>query len=222
MLQKTLKPEIRPVGIDFCIVSFGGYKLLQAVSYFWNPITGGNGTWDTTSTMWKNAWTARPDTVWNNSQCHNDDATFRGGVTGNITVDAGGINIHNIFIGATGETTANNYTFSGGQLTFNGTAPNVIAITNATDTATINSAISASSLFFNNNFGSGSGSTITGNGNLILTGNNTLLSGTINVGGYSAGSGALRITNASAIGTATDPRRRSKLHRSIRARRHRR
>ncbi len=181
---RYLKYVVYPVIIATCFLAALN---LQAAMFYWNPVSGGNGTWDATSTMWKNAWTAGPDAVWNNTT--NDDATFRGGVTGNIAIDAGGITVHNIFIGATGETTANTYSFSGGQITLGGSSPNVIAITNATDSAIINSPISGSNLFYNNNFGSGSGSTITGNGNLTLTGNNSGLSGTINVGGYMPAAG---------------------------------
>jgi autotransporter-associated beta strand protein len=110
--------------------------------------------------------------------------------------------VQNIYVGATGES-ANTYTYSGGTITLGGASPNVIAITNATDSAIINSSISGTNLFFNNNLGSSSGSTITGQGNLTLSGNNSGLSGQINVGGYSAGSGYLRIITASALGNTT-------------------
>jgi fibronectin-binding autotransporter adhesin len=175
---------------------------LQAqTTLYWNAPNGGNGTWDTTSTMWKNAWTAPPDTVWNNT--NNDSGVFRGGVTGNITVDAGGISVNDIIIGATGET-ANAYTFSGGQITLSGTSPNVIGVTDATDTVTINSIIAGTNLFFNNTTGSAAGGTSMGAGNLIITSNNnTTLSGTVNIGGYNQGGGALRITNSNALGTGT-------------------
>ncbi len=171
-------------------------------TYYWNPTTGGSGTWDTTTTMWSTTPVGPLDTVWNNT--NNDSAIFRGGITGDITVDAGGISVQNIFIGATGEA-ENLYSFSVGTITLSGTVPNIIGVTNSTDTAIVNSVLSGTNLFFNNTTGPawlGGQSQSMGNGNLILTANNNL-SGTVNVGGYNQGSGAFRITNSGALGTAT-------------------
>ncbi len=174
----------------------------QAADLYWNPTTGGSGTWDTTSTLWKNEWSSGPNTVWNNT--YNDNAIFRGGVTGDITVHGGGISVQNITIGASDET-ANLYTFSSGTITLSGTTPNIIGVTNSTDNAIVNSVLSGTNLFFNNTTGPDWIDGISqsrGSGNLILTASNNL-SGTVNVGGYNQGSGALRITNSGALGTAT-------------------
>ena len=37
----------------------------EAVSLYWNPTTGGQGYWDTTSTIWSTSEVA-PDAVWDN------------------------------------------------------------------------------------------------------------------------------------------------------------
>ena len=187
--------------IAFCLLTAANS---DAATLYWNPTTGGSGTWDNVSTLWNTSWASPPTFAWNYDTPTVDNAVFQGGTTGTLAVDSGGITVQNITIGATADTVGNNYTFSGsGTITLGGTSPNVIALTHATDSLLISAPIAGTNLYFNNNYGSGSGSTITGLGNLVLSGNNSGLSGTINVGGYSAGSGYLRITNANALGTAT-------------------
>ncbi len=102
-------------------------------------------------------------------------ANFGGAAGGTVTVAAGGVTTNGM------EINANGYVFSGGAITLGGTpvAPdvvlNTIKVTNATDTATINSQISGSN-----------GLNKTGNGTLVLgsttnnfTGNVTLAGGTL-------------------------------------------
>ena len=133
-----------------------------------------------------------------------------GGTTGTVTVDSGGISVQNIIVGASTDTVANNYTLSGGPITLTGTSPYIIGITNAADVLTINSTITGTNLFFNNNTGptwTGGTSATQGVGNLIITSNNsgTLTGGTVYVGGYDQSTATagcfLRITNSNALGT---------------------
>ncbi|MGD0516853.1 MAG: autotransporter-associated beta strand repeat-containing protein, partial [Thermoguttaceae bacterium] len=197
----SVKCGIALLALALCLLTAAS---AQAASLYWNPTAGGNGNWDTVSTnlMWGSTWASPPNIPW--SGLGTDDATFRGGVAGNITVDAGGINVHSIFIGNSSETTANTYTFSGGQITFGGTAPNIIGVTNAADTVTINSVITGSSLYFNNSSGSASGGTNYGSGNLVITSDNSsTLTGNVEVGGYNQGGGGLRITKSGALGTSS-------------------
>ncbi len=175
MSQKThgsnLKYGIGFLTLALCLLTV---TTAQAASLFWNPIAGGNGTWDTSSTICgSTTWASPPSIAWATS--NTDDATFRGGVAGNITVDAGGIKCTTYLSVIPAETTANTYTFSGGQITFGGTPrQNVIGVANAADSLTINSPISATSLYFNNNFGSGAGGNIYGNGTSIENPGNTI------------------------------------------------
>ena len=156
--------------------------------------------------MWGTAWAnpPGPNTVWAASST--DDAVFQGGTTGTVTVDSGGISVENITVGASTDTVANNYSFSGGKITLSGATPNLITVTNATDILTINSIISTST-----------GLDKLGSGTLTLSGNNAgSLLGTVNIG-YSGGSndstpgGTIQITNGNALGGNTrDSRVRGK------------
>ena len=155
-------------------------------SVFWYPngptgAPGGAGTWNNSNTNW------------NTNSCRR--SRNGGGVqlrritrisvvlrAGAVTVAAGGVTTNGM------EINANGYVFSGGAITLGGTpvAPdvvlNTIKVTNATDTATINSQISGSN-----------GLSKTGNGTLVLgsttnnfTGNVTLSGGTLIVPAESA------------------------------------
>ncbi len=184
------------IGLLAIVLWISSTALAQVTRLYWNPTTGGSGTWDTSTTMWRDTWTSPPSVVWDNVST----AVFRGTATGTVTV-TGTITAKSILIGATGDS-GNNYTFSGGQITLSGPSPDIIGVTNSSDTLTFNSVISGDNLFFNNTTGSSDGGTSFGNGNLILTASNAL-SGTVNIGGYNQGSGALRITNSNALGSAT-------------------
>ncbi|MGD0517842.1 MAG: autotransporter-associated beta strand repeat-containing protein, partial [Thermoguttaceae bacterium] len=190
MTQKThgsgTKYGIALPAMALCLLTV---SISQAASLYWNPTTGGNGNWDTVSTnlMWKSTWVSPPDTAWVNANY--DNAIFRGGATGAIAVDAGGIQVGNITVGASGDTVANNYSFSGGTITL--TTSSTITVTNAADIATISSAISGTSF------------TKLGLGTLVLSGNNSGLSGTVTIGTLNAiNGGALRVTNSNALGSA--------------------
>ncbi|MGA2062193.1 MAG: autotransporter-associated beta strand repeat-containing protein, partial [Thermoguttaceae bacterium] len=214
MSQKThgsnLKYGIGFLTVALCLLTAA---TLQAATLYWNPTTGGNGTWDTTSTnlMWNSAWASPPAYAWGTFDSPTiDSATFEGGTTGTVTVGSGGISVQNIIVGASTDTVANNYTLSGGPITLTGTSPYIIGITNATDVLTINSTITGTSLYFNNNTGptwTGGTSATQGVGNLIITSNNssTLTGGTVYVGGYDQSTATagcyLRINNSNALGT---------------------
>ncbi len=187
------------IGLLAVVLAISSTAIAQVTTLYWNPTAGGSGTWDTSTTMWRDTWSSPPSVVWDNVST----AVFRGTATGTVTV-TGTVTPTSILIGATGDS-GNNYAFSGGQLAISGVAPNIIGVTNSSDTLTINSSISSSvNLFFNNNTGTtwtGGTSQSFGSGNLILTASNAL-SGTVNIGGYNQGSGALRITNSNALGAA--------------------
>ena len=188
--------------IAFCLLIAANS---EAATLYWNPTTGGSGTWDTSSTLWGTAWSGSPTPGLGSLQHRRCNFSRRR--TGTITVGSG-IQVHNIIVGVTVGTgtsaeNANNYTLSGGNITLGGTAPNVIGVSNAIDTLTINSTITGTSFYFNNTTGQSSGSTNMGAGTLIIGSNNSsTLSGTVYVGGYDQGSEALRITNSNALGTA--------------------
>jgi autotransporter-associated beta strand protein len=168
----------------------------HAVSFYWKPIAGGSGNWNISESLWNSTWTAPPGIPWVNSTVSLDsDAYFQGGTTGAIAVDPGGIQVHNITVGASTDTVANSYSFSGGPITLVGTTASLLTVTNATDTATISSAITSTVGFSKR-----------GNGTLILSGDNSssLVGGTVSIGvaadTTAVGGGALRVTNSNALG----------------------
>ncbi len=161
------------------------------VYVLWNPPDGGPGSWDTTSMLWSSTFSYPPDTIWNNTT---DNYADFYGIGGTIAVQSAGINIHYIYIDSDG------YTFSGGTLRLDHSLP-MIAVTNSSDTATINSAISATDLYIASMNGpSGSGAYTYGSGTLVLGASNAI-TGTLYVGGYASGDGTLQIKNSGALGT---------------------
>ncbi|MFM2212180.1 MAG: hypothetical protein RL639_1374, partial [Verrucomicrobiota bacterium] len=141
---------------------------------------GGPGTWDTTAAEWFDNSTNQ---AWSNSAL---DVAYFTGAAGTVSlgeaITVGGLNF-----GVTG------YTLTGNTLTLSppsGSGSPVIAVTNNgswTNRATITSALAGTS-----------GLTKSGNGTLVLTGNNNGLSGDIAIK-----AGTLVITNANQLGAAS-------------------
>ncbi len=195
MLQKTHVPHVKYViGLLSMGLCFLTVATAQAVTLYWNAPSGGNGTWDNNITMnWATTATGPVDSKWTLAT---DNAVFQN-AAGNVSIDTGGISVHNITFNVDGYT-IQNLPSQTDFLTLGGTTP-TITVTNATDTATINSVL-ASTVAFNK----------MGNGTLILSGNNSssLVGVTVNIGSTgdstnAVGGGALRVTNSNALGTAT-------------------
>jgi len=133
-----------------------------------SALTGGSGTWDTTTALWSedNGITNVP---WPSASSGNDDAVF-GGTGGVVTITAGGITANDITF------QVGDYTIAGAPLTLDGTTPTITANANAT----ISSAIAGSA-----------GLSKTGAGNLTLGGVNTYTGTTaISAGTLVLGTGA--------------------------------
>ena len=116
-------------------------------SVYWFPngptgAPGGAGTWNNTNTNWNTNSAGGAATAVSFSAANY--ANFGGAAGGAVTIAAGGVTTNGM------EINANGYVFSGGPLTLGGTpvAPdvvlNTIKVTNASDSATINSQISGS------------------------------------------------------------------------------
>ena len=91
-----------------------------AADLYWNPPAYGAGTWDTTNQKWSTD-NATLDTIWNNA--NGDNAIFNGSAAYTVTVDAGGISVHNI----TNNVTADRLTIAGtgSTLTLTGSNPTI-------------------------------------------------------------------------------------------------
>ncbi|MCU0797641.1 MAG: hypothetical protein MUF31_17100, partial [Akkermansiaceae bacterium] len=136
-------------------------------------ITGGGGTWDTSNTNWNNG---TGNISWVNA---NRDLAVFSGTVGTVTLGSN--------ITASGITFSSGYTIAGGgnTLTLDNGASAAVITKNASGTISANLASSGVV-------------TITGGSNLSLSGNNTGLTGTVNMGG----SNTVTLGNANALGTA--------------------
>ena len=77
----------------------------QATDYFWDQNgaaagTGGTGTWDTTSSLWRSPLVTDPLTTWPTTGTNND-AIF-GGTAGTVSIDVGGVTANDITFNTTG------------------------------------------------------------------------------------------------------------------------
>ena len=147
-------------------------------SVFWYPngptgAPGGAGTWNNTNTNWNTNSAGGAATAVAFSAANY--ANFGGATGGTVTVAAGGVTTNGM------EINANGYVFSGGAITLGGTpvAPdvvlNTIKVTNATNTATINSQISGT----NGLNKTGAGTLVLGSSTNNFAGNVTLSGGTL-------------------------------------------
>jgi fibronectin-binding autotransporter adhesin len=89
---------------------------------YWNPPSGGNGTWDTTTTKWSINASGPLDTVWNNS--NGDNAIMPSASSAyTVTIATGGISVQNITNYNSGSSDwTNEVELSGGPITLVGTA----------------------------------------------------------------------------------------------------
>jgi len=140
-------------------------------------LTGGTGTWDAATTT--NWWDGATNVAWNDISNITLAATFSG-TPGTVTV-AGPLTANSLTFNV------GNYLLDGTGLTLGGATP-TITVTNALDTATINTVLSGAA-----------GLTYTGAGTLVLGGNNATLNGAINVNG-----GILSIAADNNLGAAAN------------------
>lgn len=153
---------------------------VRAADYFWDPAgnqtnSGGAGNWDVTSLFWNNDDVA-PNSAWFNA---GSTSAFFQGTGGQVTITGGtGINADAI------EFLVNGYLIKSATaadvLNLNGAS--TISVTEAGDTATIQSIIAGST-----------GLNKTGAGRLILSGANTYTGGTM------VSSGALQVAVATGV-----------------------
>lgn len=141
---------------------------------------GGSGTWNTALTNWDTLATAGADIAWPSATTLDDDAVF-GGTAGTVTVDAGGVTANSLTFSTA------SYILQGGKITLNGTTPSIT--TNAA--ATINAEITGAAAL-----------TKSGAGLLTLGSANTYTGGTT-ISGSAGVVNALRVSNATALGTGT-------------------
>jgi autotransporter-associated beta strand protein len=189
-----MKPRFNPFIV--LTISLASAISLPAATLFWDGTSsgpdadGGAGTWDTTTSNWDDFATAGTDTVWPAVSTGNDDAVFAG-AAGIVTIDAAGITANDITfnVGA--------YTINGGGLTLDSvdpdgpdplTAPAPVIASGAA--ATIDSKLSGTH-----------GLTKSGNGTLLLTGDNSGLSGPLVITGVTSGNnGGVRVSGDAAFG----------------------
>ncbi|MDX8513970.1 autotransporter outer membrane beta-barrel domain-containing protein [Mesorhizobium sp. VK23E] len=162
----------------------------------WSPNganSGGNGTWDTASSVWFNGATLQ---TWNNAAPGN--AIF-GGAAGTVTV-SGTVAVGGMTFGTSG------YAITGGTLALSGTTPAVT--TNAGVSATIGSAISGSATLVKSGAGtltfSGAktytGATIVDAGRLVLSNATGFVSATtVNSGATLSFTGTAAVSAAAPI-----------------------
>lgn len=169
---------------------------LPAATLFWDgsgsgpDADGGAGTWDLATNNWDDSATAGADTAWPAVSTGNDDAVF-GGAAGIVTIDTGGVAANDLTFNTAG------YTITGGGLTLDSvdpdgpdplTAPAPVITSGAA--ATIESKLTGTH-----------GLTKSGNGTLLLTGDNSGLGGPLLVTGVTSGNnGGIRVASDAAFG----------------------
>lgn len=158
-----MKPRSNPFLVAAFV--FVSAATLQAATLYWDgtdttaDADGGAGAWDTVTTNWDDAAAAGNSVAWPSVATGDDDAVF-GGITGIVTVDAGGITVNDIAFNTA------NYEVTGGSLTLDGSLA----------TPVINGAVNAT---VSANLVGTAGLTKSGNGTLTLSGDNSALSGTL-------------------------------------------
>src|SRR3972149_3027557 len=126
-MMKKLHGASYGVGLLAIVLCLLTAASLQAQTLlYWNAPLGGSGAWDTVNTKWTTSITGPPDTIWNNGAPNGDDAVFGGSSDSTITIDAGGISVHNITDTITTGTWPS-LTITGSQLTLVGTSPTITA-----------------------------------------------------------------------------------------------
>jgi autotransporter-associated beta strand protein len=160
-------------------------------SFFWDADgdttsdTGGSGTWDAGSSLWRNGSGIGPLEPWPNTDPNADTAEFEG-TAGTVTLNSESVNLNRIVFGTTGYEIAGPVSGTA-TLNLSGSAPRIT--TGAGISATISADISGTTGL--NKFGAGS---LTLSGNNSYTGATTITSGSNNGG----------ITNVSGDQSAAD------------------
>jgi fibronectin-binding autotransporter adhesin len=144
----------------------------SATTYYWDPSgagsPGGSGTWDDSLPDWSLSSTGGSNVAWPNASPNTDQAVF-GGAGGTVSL---GPTRNSIFV--------NTLTFQNAY-TINGAAPAVTMLNLSGTAPTIN--IGSSNITINAPLSGSSGFTESGTGTLTLGGDNSRLSGTINIPG---------------------------------------
>ena len=172
---------------------------LPAATLFWDGTSsgpdadGGAGTWDLAASNWDSLAAAGTDTTWPAVSTGDDDAVFAGaaGAAGIVTVDAAGITANDITFNVAG------YTINGGDLKLDSVDPDgpdpltaPAPVVSSSAAATIESKLSGTH-----------GLTKSGNGTLLLTGDNSGLSGPLVISGVTSGNnGGVRVSGDAAFG----------------------
>ena len=171
-----MRPMYGPLGGCAALIALflSAAPAAAQADYWWNPPTGGSGTWNNPS-MWSDTSTAAPTYTWANTGF--ERANF-GNTAGTVTLSAPTTAFGLVF-------TTTNYTITGNTLTLFGSGGDINTVGTAV-TATINSVIDEAN---------GVGLTKSGTGTLTLTGAN-LYAGATNVN-----AGVLAISNGSGLGT---------------------
>ena len=185
-----------------------------ATSYYWDAdgatsgATGGTGTWDASSSLWRNGSSTGTLSAWPNTNPNNVDTAQLAGTAGTLTLNSSSVNINvnNITFGTTGYTIA---APSSGTATLNLEGATPTFDTGASpNSETVSAIISGSA-----------GLTKAGTGTLILSaantysGNTTVSAGILNLGNINAIQNSPSVSIASsgatlwigAIGTFVTP-----------------
>lgn len=150
---------------------------------------GGAGDWDTSMTNWNDAATAGNAMAWPSSGTDND-AVF-GTPAGLVSIDAGGVSANDLTFGLTG------YSVEGGTITLNGTT-NIITSTAPVSNSPVTNLTISAPLAGTNGF------TKAGVGNVLLSGNNSGLSGTVTINNATGtNNSGLNLSGADAPGGIT-------------------
>lgn len=161
----------------------GSFTIGSTASIHWdaNGATannGGTGTWDTTTNdRFKDSASGTTYFRWVNSSTGSSHTAVFGGTAGTVSVASGGVTTSGLQFDTTGYTIQNN------TVTLLGTTPTINV---TTGTSTVASALAGSS-----------GVTKSGNGTLVLTGNNTF------TGGLNVTGGTLALGSNNALPSTT-------------------
>lgn len=188
-----MKPLRAHLALSTIVVACCLSQPLSAATFTWDTaasdsvVTGGAGTWDAGISGTAN-WTqdaGATNVTWPDTGTDND-AVF-GGTAGAVTVATGGVSANDLTFNTAG------YSVGGASITLNGATNIITATANSGTPITISSSLVGTSGF-----------TKTGSGQLLLSGDNTGLSGTITLPNVSGTNNAgLVLSGSNSIGGIT-------------------